>query len=84
MHNSAPREEGFVTINNAQLYYEMAGTGHPLILSHAGIADSRMWDEQFDVFAQRFRVLRYDLRGFGKSEIPPAPYSLSNDLFQLI
>lgn len=33
-------------VNGARLYYEVAGEGHPLVLIHAGIADSRMWDDQ--------------------------------------
>jgi pimeloyl-ACP methyl ester carboxylesterase len=71
-------------VNGTRLYYEVAGEGHPLVLIHAGIADSRMWDDQFDVFAQRYRVIRYDLRGFGRSEVPPGPYTLRDDLLGLL
>ena len=42
--------------------------------------DRRIWDAQFERFAQRFRVVRYDLRGFGKSDLPTAPYSTLDDL----
>ena len=35
---------------------------------------------QFEKFAERFRVVRYDLRGFGKSALPTAPYSTLDDL----
>src|SRR6185437_1084028 len=67
------KETGFLRHEGARLYYEIAGSGHPLLLIHAGIADSRMWDEQFDVFAQHYRVIRYDLRGYGKTEqVSPA------------
>jgi len=38
---------GFVEIEGARLYYEIAGKGAWLVLVHAGIADRRMWDEQF-------------------------------------
>ncbi len=47
--------------------YEDCGAGTPLILIHAGIADSRMWDYQFDRFATNNRVIRFDLRGFGQT-----------------
>lgn len=59
---------GTLSVNGATLAYEMEGKGHPLILLHAGIADSRMWDEQFPVLAEQFQVVRYDARGYGKSE----------------
>jgi pimeloyl-ACP methyl ester carboxylesterase len=64
-------ESGFLDAQGAALYYEVAGQGYPLLLIHAGIADSRMWDEQFPVFAQRYKVIRFDLRGYGQSAIPP-------------
>ncbi len=44
----------FANIAGARFYYEMAGEGRPLVLVHAGIADSRMWDEQFEVFARHY------------------------------
>lgn len=77
-------QTGIAEVNGAKLYYEVAGDGHPLVLVHAGIADSRMWDDQFSLFTQRYRVIRYDLRGFGKSEVPPGPYALWDDLHGLL
>lgn len=77
-------QSGMAEVNGTRLYYEVAGEGHPLVLIHAGIADSRMWDDQFDAFAQRYRVIRYDLRGFGRSEVPPGPYALRDDLLGLL
>jgi pimeloyl-ACP methyl ester carboxylesterase len=71
-------------VNGARLYYETRGEGHPLLLSHAGIADRRMWDDQIEVFAQRYRVVRYDHRGFGRSELPPAPYAFHEDLYGVL
>jgi pimeloyl-ACP methyl ester carboxylesterase len=69
-------QTGKLDVNGAKLYYEVRGEGHPLVLAHAGIADSRMWDDQMDAFAQRYQVIRYDFRGCGQSEIPPEPYAL--------
>jgi 3-oxoadipate enol-lactonase len=77
-------ETGFVEINGAQIYYEIAGAGQPVVFVHAGVADRRMWDPQFDVFAERYRVLRYDHRGMGKSSMPPGPFALRDDLYALI
>lgn len=47
--------------------YETAGGGPSLLFIHSGIADSRMWEPQWTAFAAEFRVVRVDLRGFGKS-----------------
>lgn len=61
---------GFAEVNGTRLYYEVAGSGQLLVLIHGYTLDTRMWDEQFDIFSQQYRVIRYDLRGFGKSAIP--------------
>lgn len=74
----------FATLNNTQFHYELAGAGPPLVLVHAGIADGRMWDEQFDVFAQRYQVLRYDRRGFGRTPMVAGSYSHQHDLLALL
>ncbi len=75
---------GYADVHGARLYYETMGAGHPLVLIHAGIADSRVWDDQFADFAERYRVIRYDIRGFGKSAMPPGPSSTSGDLHGLL
>ena len=47
--------------------------------------DNRMWDDQFDTFALHYRVIRYDVRGFGKSALPSSEsYSYAADLKALI
>lgn len=73
-------KNGFVEYNNAKLYYEIDGSGVPLVFVHAGIADSRMWNEQFDVFAKKYQVIRYDRRGFGKTKMVAGDFSLHGDL----
>lgn len=77
-------EAGFLSLNGAQIYYESAGAGDPLLLVHAGIADSRMWDDQFEEFAQRYRVIRYDMRGYGQSAPVDAPFAHHRDLHALM
>lgn len=75
---------GFVPVEGGKLYYEAAGAGHPVVLIHAGIADCRMWDNQFAAFAEHYRVIRYDVRGFGRSDMPTGRYSLLADLKNLL
>jgi pimeloyl-ACP methyl ester carboxylesterase len=71
---------GFAEVNGAKLYYEMAGEGETLILGHAGFVDSRMWDDQWDDFTRRFRVIRYDMQGYGKSDPATGPVSRRDEL----
>jgi 3-oxoadipate enol-lactonase len=66
------------------LYAEVAGEGSTVVLVHAGICDSRMWDPQRDAFPAVYRTVRYDLRGFGRSPLPPQPYSHGRDLIALL
>jgi pimeloyl-ACP methyl ester carboxylesterase len=51
---------------------------------HAGICDHRQWDTQIAPFAARYRVIRFDMRGFGQSDLPAGPASLSDDLRGLL
>jgi 3-oxoadipate enol-lactonase len=66
------------------LYHQIEGEGAPLVLIHAGICDSRMWDAQWPAAAEGHRALRYDMRGFGRSPIPPEPFSHAADLADLL
>lgn len=45
-----------------------------LVLSNSLAADLGMWDDQIPLLTQRYRVLRYDTRGHGRSSVPPGPY----------
>src|SRR5258706_13574858 len=63
-------QSGYVEVPGARLYYEVAGSGYPLVLIHGYSLDVRMWDDQFATLAERFQVIRYDARGFGKSTVP--------------
>lgn len=74
-------ESGLIKADGANLYYEATGTGDVVVLIHGFTLDTRMWDDQFLPFAERFRVIRYDLRGFGRSDPPTGnPYSHARDL----
>lgn len=74
------KEDGFIDIEGGKVYYQTEGEGAPLILIHAGVADSRMWDGQVAALAESFRVIRYDMRGFGQSKMIPGSFSYIEDL----
>lgn len=75
---------GFAGFNGGKLYYEVAGSGLPLVLVHGGLVNSGLWDKQFFALAQHHRVIRYDVRGYGQSDGPTAPFSHHDDLRQLL
>jgi pimeloyl-ACP methyl ester carboxylesterase len=75
---------GFADLNGAPLYYEITGAGEPLVLIHAGIADSRMWRAQAAAFRAHRRVITFDLRGFGRSQIPAAAVRHHEDIYALL
>jgi len=78
-------KNGYALINGAQLYYETDGHGYPLFLVHGMGLDHRMWDGQFATFANNYEVIRYDLRGFGRSSLPTAEsYAHHTDLKSLM
>jgi pimeloyl-ACP methyl ester carboxylesterase len=64
---AAAGQGGTAAINGERLYYEVAGEGTPLVLVHGWSLDLRMWDPQVPALSRRFRVIRYDRRGFGRS-----------------
>ncbi len=72
-------------VNGTSLYCEVAGSGPAVVLLHGFTLNTRMWDEQFMPLAQQFQVIRYDLRGFGRSAVPTGePYSHVDDLRALL
>lgn len=66
------------------LYYEVNGAGSPIVFLHAGIADSRMWEPQWTSFATRYRLLRCDLPGFGRTPIERLPVTHAQDVVSLL
>ena len=75
-------KSGLLEVPGSRLYYEEAGSGQPVVLVHGMTLDRRMWDDQFAPFAEQFRVIRYDARGFGRSDLPKAdePFAQEDDL----
>jgi 3-oxoadipate enol-lactonase len=81
--NQVPVDSGYVTVENGKLYYQSAGQGLNIVLIHDGMVHHRIWDEQFQLLAKNYRVIRYDRRAYGKSSDPQAPWSDPGDLKQV-
>ncbi len=64
-------------INAAHLHYQIEGraSAPALVLSNSLGTNFSMWDAQMPELHKHFRVLRYDTRGHGQSEVTPGPYS---------
>ncbi len=77
-------DSGFAQIRNARLAWLSDGpadaAGDPLVLVHAGVADARMWEPIVPALAARRRVVRFDMRGFGRSRSAKATFSPVGDL----
>ncbi|MFH8788605.1 alpha/beta fold hydrolase [Streptomyces roseoverticillatus] len=58
--------------------------GLPLVLLHPGVADSRIWDPVLPRLVERHRVIRFDVRGYGRSPAPTAKFSLVEDLVAVL
>ncbi|MCY1522039.1 putative non-heme bromoperoxidase BpoC [compost metagenome] len=58
----------YARINGTDLFYEVQGEGHPLVMSH-GIGSNHLhWWQQVPEFSRRFQVITFDHRGFGLSK----------------
>lgn len=81
--NGAGVKTGTAAVNGTRLYYEISGSGDPVVLLEGGQLDRRVWDDQVGVLARSYRVVRMDVRGFGKSPDVSGPYQSHEDLHAL-
>ncbi len=84
MRGALDIETGFVVVNGANLYFERAGDGQPLVMLHAGIADCRMWEHEFAALADSYQTLRFDMRGYGRSLPAAGEFNIQDDLKGLL
>lgn len=77
-------QSGLLEVAGGRLHYEVDGSGPPLVLIHAGIANLRMWDPQVAELATRYRVIRYDTRGYGETETAHVEFSNRDDVAALL
>ena len=77
-------ESAIAEVCGAQLAWWENGEGDALVLIHAGVADARMWQGVLPALALTSRVIRYDMRGFGRTRSPPGPFAPARDLAGLL
>jgi 3-oxoadipate enol-lactonase len=77
-------DSGFLQVDGGRIYYEVEGNGHPLLLIHGGLGSLRMWDEQVPAFAESYRVIRFDTRGFGRTETDDVAFSNRADAVSVL
>lgn len=75
---------GMLEVEGGSIYYETAGEGIAIVFNHAGFVDSRMWDAQWAFFAENYRVVRFDMRGYGRSSPIINPISHRDDLARVL
>jgi 3-oxoadipate enol-lactonase len=75
---------GYLDVGDAKIYYETRGSGPAIVLLHDGLLHSGTWDEVWEPLAARHEVIRYDRRGYGRSELPTKSYYSTEDLRKLL
>lgn len=80
-----PATESFVEVPGGRLFVVDEGEGPPILLLHAGIAALQAWDTLVpELIAAGYRTIRYDLRGFGRSETQVVPFSNRADAIAVL
>jgi pimeloyl-ACP methyl ester carboxylesterase len=64
--------------------HDSGGDGPPIVLLHPGVGDARIWEPMLPGLTARYRVIRYDVRGYGDSPAPTGPYSMLADLIAVL
>ena len=66
--------------DGVEIYYEVHGSGPPLLLTHGYSSTSAMWQGQTEALSKRHRLVLWDMRGHGQSDYPDDPRAYSEAL----
>ncbi|PYI56329.1 alpha/beta fold hydrolase [Paenibacillus flagellatus] len=77
-------EKGFVQVEGTKLYYETAGEGEPVLLVHGAFMTAAIWDSTVAALSDRYRTIRFDMRGMGRSKLGTTPYRSHEDMGRLL
>jgi 3-oxoadipate enol-lactonase len=85
---TAPVEKtvsGRLEVPGSKIYYEECGSGPAaVVLLHDGLLHSVTWDGMWKPLCAKYHAVRYDRRGYGRSEAPKTPFAPTEDLFALM
>jgi 3-oxoadipate enol-lactonase len=81
---TAKQTSGYLDVGGSKIYYETRGAGPAIVLLHDGLLPAAVWDDVWEPLAARHQVIRYDRRGYGRSELPTRSYSPTEDLQKLL
>jgi len=76
--------QDYLNVNGGQVFYTVSGDGPPIILIHGNFNDHRIWNEQVNSFSSSYKLISYDLRGYGLSSTPLSSFSNVEDLKALV
>jgi 3-oxoadipate enol-lactonase len=74
----------YLKLSDTRIYYEQCGSGTAVVLLHDGLLHSNTWDRVWLGLCQKYHVVRYDRRGYGRSDPAKTRYSPVEDLFALL
>ncbi len=78
------KRSGNLDVGGSKIYYEECGAGAAVVLIHDGLLHSVTWDAVWDPLCRKYHAIRYDRRGYGKSDLPKSPFSKTEDLYALL
>jgi pimeloyl-ACP methyl ester carboxylesterase len=78
------KHSGHLDVGGGKIYYEECGAGASIVLLHDGLLHSVTWDAVWEPLCRKYHVVRYDRRGYGRSDVPKAPFLPTEDLQKLL
>ena len=83
--SGAKTVSGRLEISGSKIYYEECGSGPTaVVLIHDGLLHSVTWDGVWKPLCAKYHAVRYDRRGYGRSEVPKSQFAPTEDLFALL
>ena len=77
-------DRGFFAVEGGNIYYEVEGSGEAMMLIHGWLGNLRMWDLLAQTLAHNHRVIRCDMRGFGRSTTQRVKFAYWEDVAALL
>jgi 3-oxoadipate enol-lactonase len=81
---SIEKHSGYLDVGGSKIYYEECGAGAAVVLLHDGLLHSVTWDAEWDPLCRKYHAVRYDRRGYGKSDLPKNQFAPTEDLYALL